>query len=98
MPVPFRRNAYRRPVQPVEAIAPLPGCVVNAVLRFHDESQDQGCGRSLLRLSARRLRDSEVRAALGEFTTRAAGVSILWNDREDQIIRVLEAPIQQLAA
>jgi hypothetical protein len=72
--------------------APLPGAVVDAVLRYHDEAQDQGCGRTLLRLSARRLRDAEVASALGELAPRAAQVSILWNEREGEIIRVLEAP------
>lgn len=78
--------------------APLPGCVVDAVLRYHDEVTDQGCGRSLLRLSARRLRDAEVEAALGDLAPRAAGVSILWNEREGEIIRVLEAAAPRLAA
>ena len=78
-----------RPAPP--SPAPLPGAVVDAVLRFHDEVQDQGCGRSLLRLSAARLHDAEVEAALGDLTSRAAQVSILWNDRESEIIRVLEA-------
>jgi hypothetical protein len=78
--------------------APLPGAVVDAVLRYHDEAQDQGCGRTLLRLSAVRLRDAEVAGALGELAARAAGVSILWNEREGEIIRVLEAAPSRLAA
>ena len=69
----------------------LPGSVIDAVLRFHDEEQDQGAGRTLMRLSKKRLRDAEVRAALGDQKARAAGVSILWNERESEIIRVLEA-------
>lgn len=69
----------------------LPGSVVDAVLRFHDEEQDQGPGRTLLRLSAERLRAPEVRASLGKLAARAANVAILWNDEEGQIIRVLEA-------
>jgi hypothetical protein len=77
---------------------PLPGAVVDAVLRYHDEVQDQGCGRSLLRLSARRLHDAEVEAALGDLAPRAAGVAILWNEREGEIIRVLEASAPRLAA
>ena len=78
--------------------APLPGAVVDAVLRYHDEVQDQGGGRSLLRLSARRLGEPEVAGALGELAARAAGVSILWNEREGEIIRVLEAAAPRLAA
>jgi hypothetical protein len=69
----------------------LPSAVVDAVLRFHDEEQDQGSGRTLLRLSAKRLRDAEVKAALGDQKKRAAGVAILWNEHESEIIRVLEA-------
>jgi hypothetical protein len=69
----------------------LPAAVVDAVLRYHDEEQDQGAGRTLLRLSAGRLRQREVKQALGALTARAANVSILWNEREGEIIRVLEA-------
>ncbi|MDB5424055.1 MAG: hypothetical protein JWQ29_1471 [Phenylobacterium sp.] len=69
----------------------LPGSVIDAVLRIHDEDQDQGSGRTLLRLSKKRLRDAEVAAALGDQKKRAANVSILWNEHESQIIRVLEA-------
>jgi hypothetical protein len=99
----FRRHpAYAprpaaRPTRPPQP-APLPAAVVDAVLRYHDESQDQGCGRSLLRLSLRRLGDAEVRGALGEHAVRAAGVAILWNEREEEIIRVLEATDTRLAA
>lgn len=88
------RPAYARPARAlpqVERPQPLPAVVVDAVLRFHDEEQDQGAGRTLLRLSRDRLRQSEVRAALGALTARAANVSILWNEREGEIIRVLEA-------
>lgn len=89
---PFR-PAYARPARSLPQLErpTLPAVVVDAVLRFHDEEQDQGAGRTLLRLSQRRLRDREIRAALGELTERAANVSILWNEREGEIIRVLEA-------
>jgi hypothetical protein len=80
------------------AATPLPGAIVDAVLRYHDEVQDQGGGRSLLRLSERRLHDAEVEAALGELADRAAGVAILWNEREGEIIRVLEAAASRMAA
>jgi hypothetical protein len=91
----YRRFRPRLAPAPVEAAAfgrpALPGSVVDAVLRFHDESQDQGAGRTLLRLSDKRLRAPEVKAALGKLASRAANVAILWNEDESQIIRVLEA-------
>lgn len=82
-PAPIETSAYERPA--------LPGSVVDAVLRYHDEAQDQGYGRTLLRMSPKRLRAPEVKKALGKLATRAANVSILWNEDESQIIRVLEA-------
>lgn len=74
------------------AFTPLPGAVIDAVLRYHDQAEDQGAGRTLLRLSADRLGDREVRTALGELCERARRVGILWNERESQIIRVMESP------
>jgi hypothetical protein len=80
---PIDISAFERPA--------LPGSVVDAVLRYHDEVQDQGSGATLLRLSAKRLRNKEVKKALGKLASRAAGVAVLWNEDESQIIRVLEA-------
>ena len=91
----YRRFRPRLAAAPIETaafdVAPLPGTVVDAVLRFHDEEQDQGSGRTLLRLSQKRLRQPEVKKALGKLASRAANVSMLWNEDESQIIRVLEA-------
>jgi hypothetical protein len=88
----FRPRLAARPIEMPSFERPaLPGSVVDAVLRFHDEEQDQGAGRTLLRLSEKRLRAPEVKKALGKLTRRAANVAILWNDDEGQIIRVLEA-------
>jgi hypothetical protein len=79
---------------------PLPGVVVTAVVRFSDILVDQGGGRTLMRLSEDRLADPEVRTWLGEAAPRAAGVSVLWDDREEEIVRVFEAPpeLTKLAA
>jgi len=91
----FSRRPGRYSPRPVKVARPSrpapPAAVVDAVLRFHDEAHDQGGGRTLLRLSERRLHEPEVEAALGANTSRAARVSILWNERESEIIRVLEA-------
>lgn len=83
-PRPSKPPVPRRPALP-------PAAVVDAVLRFHDVAVDQGGERTLLRLSEGRLRQADVKAALGKNSARAARVAILWNERESQIIRVLEA-------
>ncbi len=90
-----RRKAGRYIPRPAKVQPPRPNlppaAVVDAVLRFHDVALDQGGERTLLRLSESRLRQPEVEAALGANALRAARVAILWNERESQIIRVLEA-------
>ena len=81
-----------RPVQaPPPVRPPPPSAVSDAVLRYHDVALDQGGERTLLRLSERRLHEPEVASALGADAARAARVAILWNERESEIIRVLEA-------
>ncbi|HZZ67449.1 MAG TPA: hypothetical protein VFE18_04685 [Phenylobacterium sp.] len=88
----FRPAAGARQIDTAAFERPaLPGSVVDAVLRFHDEVTDQGGGATLLRLSEKRLRNKEVKKALGKLTARAAGVAVLWNEDESQIIQVLEA-------
>ena len=91
-----RRRPGRYTPRPIQAPRPAqrpltPAAVVDAVLRFHDVAVDQGGERTLLRLSEGRLRQADVKAALGKDSARAARVAILWNERESQIIRVLEA-------
>lgn len=91
----YRRFRPRLATAAIETAAferpALPGTVVDAVLRFHDQAEAQGAGRTLLRLSEKRLRAPEVKKALGKLTARAANVSIVWDEDESQIIRVLEA-------
>ena len=89
-----RRSPFSpRPIQAPQPVRPPPppAAVVDAVLRYHDVALDQGGQRTLLRLSDRRLHEPEVEAALGAYADRAGRVAILWNERESEIIRVLEA-------
>ena len=97
----FRKGAaYRRPSRSFAPAAPRPqalsSAIVDAVLRYSDVQEDVGGGRVMKRLSPARL--NEVAVALGKDAAQAGRVSILWNDREDQIVRVLVAPVQSLAA
>jgi len=65
--------------------------VINAVLQYADIEEDLGGGRFLNRLSSKRLRQREVRKALGDAVARAADVSVVWDERQGQIVRVLDA-------
>lgn len=92
-----RRGAFSpRPAKAPRAVArpaaaPPSGDLINGILRFHDVVREQGAGLALLRVSESRLREPEVRAWFGDQAANAAGVSILWNEREGEIIRVLAA-------
>jgi len=80
------------PRQPATRPTTLPpAAVINAVLQHHDIADDQGGGRTLLRMSEDRAFAPDLAAALGRDVQRAARVAILWNERESQIIRVTEA-------
>jgi hypothetical protein len=100
----YFRKRFAKPAAARRAPVPTPaapsGDVVDAVLRFCDVQEDVGGGRVLKRLSAARARAADVKAALGDAAGQAGRVSILWNTREDQIVRVLtaSAAAQRLAA
>jgi hypothetical protein len=91
-----KRRPQTRSFAPARAPALPSSAVVDAILRFSDVQEDVGGGRIMKRLSPARLRDGDVRAALGPAAAQAGRVSVLWNDREDQIVRVLVS--QPLAA
>jgi hypothetical protein len=102
-PDPGRFSPARFSPHPVQAPQPTrlplpPAAVIDAVLRFHDVAVDQGGQRTLLRLSERRLHEPQVVAALGADARRAANIAILWNERESEIIRVLEGLDARMAA
>jgi hypothetical protein len=70
---------------------PPSGEIISAVLRFADIEEDMGGGRTHYRLSDKRLRQREVRKALGkEGVARAADVGVVWDERQDEIVRVYD--------
>lgn len=91
-----RRNALRpRPGRPlwskpaVQRRLPPSSSVINAVLEYADLKDDMGGGRVLLRLSPAALSDIDF-SHLGAEAAELAGVAILWDEVEDQIVRVMD--------
>ncbi len=64
------------------------GRLISEVLRLADVQEDLGGGRTRLRLSQRRLKQPEVKAALGCETSLAATLSVIFDEREAQIVQV----------
>lgn len=68
-----------------------PAAVIDAVLQHADIREDLGGGRVLHRLSPKLSRTRRMRAELGRAAQRAAEVAVIYDEREDQIFRVLDA-------
>ncbi|MGR4863425.1 hypothetical protein [Caulobacter sp. LARHSG274] len=70
--------------------APVSAAMISAVLDFADVHRDLGGGRTLLRLSLERAARADVILRLGRDAERAVDIGLVWNDREDQIVRVID--------
>lgn len=70
--------------------APVSAAMISAVLDFADIHRDLGGGRTLLRLSPERVVRADIILLLGRDAERAADIGLVWNDREDQIVRVID--------
>ena len=86
----------RRRKPPPGALAALPvrqppsGALINAILQYADIQDDLGAGRVLLRLSDRRRADPVISDLLGREVARLCEVAVLWDDVEDEILRILD--------
>ena len=70
--------------------APPSGELINAVLQYADVSVDMGGGRTLYRLSERRMADPVIAGPLGREAGRLLDVGVVWDEAEDEIFRVLD--------
>ena len=91
---PYRRSTAKPTAakrKPILRTAPPSGELVNAVIQYADLIKDMGGGRSMLRLSDRRRSDPVICEPLGREAPRLADVAVIWDDEQDQIVRVLDA-------
>ena len=72
-------------------IAPPSAELINSVIQYADLIKDMGGSRSMLRLSDRRRADAVICEPLGREAPRLADVAVIWDDEQDQIVRVLDA-------
>jgi len=71
-------------------VRPVSAAMISAVLGFADIHRDLGGGRTLMRLSPERAAQADVILLLGGDAERATDVGLVWNDREDQLVRVID--------
>ncbi len=76
-------------------VAPPSAAVVDAVIAYGDLHEAREEGTTVIRVSRERLEKCDLRSLLGEDWTRALDVSVVWDDREEQIVRVVDlAPLR----
>lgn len=81
------RPLWSKPATPRRA--PPSSALINAVLEHADLKDDMGGGRVLLRLSPQTIDDTDF-GWLGAEAAELGGVAILWDEIEDQIVRVMD--------
>jgi hypothetical protein len=70
--------------------------VVAAVLQFGDVREEREDGTTLIRFTRSRLEREDMQLLLGEDLYRALDVSLIWDEAEDQLLRVLDvAPLRR---
>jgi hypothetical protein len=91
-PIPFKSRSaaslWAAPRAPV-AHAPSPA-LVSAVLVFGDIHELREDGLTAIRISAERLAPGDLRLLLGADEARLADLTILWDDRDEQVVGVID--------
>jgi hypothetical protein len=67
------------------------GALINAVLAYADIQLDMGGGKLMLRMSPERMADPVIRRPLGREAARLGEISVIWDEREDQIFRIIDS-------
>ena len=87
-----RPRKGRPPSTPAAPIVQAPsGALINAILGYADIQLDMGGGKLMLRMSEERLTDPVIRRQLGREAGRLADISVIWDEREDQIFRIIDS-------
>ncbi len=87
-----RPRKGRPPSTPAKPVVQAPsGPLINAVLAYADIQLDMGGGKLMLRMSPERMTDPVIRQPLGREATRLAEISVIWDEREDQIFRIIDS-------
>ncbi len=76
-------------------LAPPSERVVAAVLQYADVREEHDDGRATLRFTAARLARDDMALLLGEERERARDVSVVWDEAECEMVRVIDlAPLR----
>ena len=88
--------AFERDLRAADAFSraalqsPPPSGTLLAVVRQFGEAEERDDGLTLYRLTSAQLADVDVVAMLGHERDRATDISVLWDDREEELIEVID--------
>ncbi|MDB5454855.1 MAG: hypothetical protein JWP92_440 [Caulobacter sp.] len=77
---------------------PVSAAMISAVLGFADIHRDLGGGKTLMRISPERAAKADIILLLGRDAERATDVGLVWNEREDQIVRIIDDAVMRDSA
>ena len=87
-----RPRKGRPPSTPAAPVVQAPsGALINAILGYADIQLDMGGGKIMLRMSPDRMTDPVIRQPLGREAARLGEISVIWDEREDQIFRIIDS-------
>lgn len=89
LPFPKARTPVSLWIAPTP-VAPPSGAVIAAVLAFGDIREEREDGTTLVRFSPERLAIGDLDEMLGAETNRALDVSVVWDEREEEVVTVLD--------
>ena len=72
------------------AVAPVNAAMISAVLDYADIHRELGGGRTLRRVSHERAARADIFLLLGRDAARVTDIGLVWDDREDQIVRITD--------
>ncbi len=86
----FPSQSRKAAARPAIERRPPSGDLINAILQYADVQENVGGGRVKLSLSARRIADPVISGPLGREAGRLHEVSVIWDEREDEIFRIVD--------
>ena len=91
-PIPFKsRPAASLWAAPLRPTVPVSPALVSAVLVFGDLHDAREDGTTAIRLSPARLAPGDLKQLLGVDADRLTDITVLWDDREEQVVGVIDA-------
>jgi hypothetical protein len=91
-PIPFKtRPAASLWAAPFRPTTPISPALVSAVLVFGDVHEMREDGTTAIRISPARMAPGDLRQLLGLETARLTDITVIWDDRDEQVVGVVDA-------